>query len=377
LHFANLSFTVFMNKNLIILDESQSFIQLEHKSKSEKNLAKGFLTVRANDGDMCCIVTLLSDFKKIYKNVKITNNIRKIDNLCNDYKVDLLVYGHSPRNLSKIRKIHYFDKKYLFITECHVIAPWSYKPEIAFFDLIFTFEDIPNLREKIIHINTFFAYCENVKDKIDKYYAKNKINKLTLISSYKFSLQKNQLYTKKNKLVQWYDENNANFFDLYGFGWNKKPQNIGGSFLQRLLVKCIPTLFFYIPTKKIYKGILSRKHDVLSKYLFNICFENATNIPGYITEKIFDSFITGSIPIFSGNIDKSNIPKNTYIDFNSFDSIEEAHRYLINLNEDEIKEYQYNMKSYIKREIDNDKIYSCKTMSNTVIDSIQKSNNII
>ncbi|MEG1142772.1 MAG: glycosyltransferase family 10, partial [Clostridia bacterium] len=42
-----------------------------------------------------------------------------------------------------------------------------------------------------------------------------------------------------------------------------------------------------------------------NKFKFNICFEN-TYTTGYITEKIMDSFLTGSIPIYKGanDVDK-------------------------------------------------------------------------
>lgn len=41
------------------------------------------------------------------------------------------------------------------------------------------------------------------------------------------------------------------------------------------------------------------KTEVLSKYLFNICFENDL-YPGYLTEKVFEAWTNGCIPIWRG-----------------------------------------------------------------------------
>ncbi len=46
--------------------------------------------------------------------------------------------------------------------------------------------------------------------------------------------------------------------------------------------------------------IISNKHAWLKEYKFNICFENSSN-PGYLTEKLFDSFAAGCIPIYWGD----------------------------------------------------------------------------
>ena len=48
---------------------------------------------------------------------------------------------------------------------------------------------------------------------------------------------------------------------------------------------------------------------------FAICYENARDIPGYITEKIFDCFFAGCVPIYWGGAPNvtDHIPANTFI----------------------------------------------------------------
>lgn len=45
---------------------------------------------------------------------------------------------------------------------------------------------------------------------------------------------------------------------------------------------------------------LQLKQASLSRYMFYLAFEN-TNEPGYVTEKVFDAFIAGTVPIYLGS----------------------------------------------------------------------------
>lgn len=47
-------------------------------------------------------------------------------------------------------------------------------------------------------------------------------------------------------------------------------------------------------------GFFEAKMEFLKHYKFNLCFENGTS-PGYVTEKLFDSFKAGCIPIYWGD----------------------------------------------------------------------------
>lgn len=90
------------------------------------------------------------------------------------------------------------------------------------------------------------------------------------------------------------------------------------------------------------------KYKVLSKYQFALCFENC-EYPGYITEKIFDCFICGCIPVYKGapDIDRF-IPSNLYIDMRKFSSFEELDLFLQNLTQEEITGYRKRISEYLK-----------------------------
>ena len=71
-----------------------------------------------------------------------------------------------------------------------------------------------------------------------------------------------------------------------------------------------------------YRGPAGDKLETLAGFRFSICFEN-TRFPGYITEKIFDSFQAGAIPVYLGAPDiAEHIPPDTFVhaaDHSDFD----------------------------------------------------------
>lgn len=102
--------------------------------------------------------------------------------------------------------------------------------------------------------------------------------------------------------------------DLYGRGWGKWWSR---SSMWLPYWKNRKTLI------SIYKGSCDSKFEVLSQYRFCLCFENMA-MRGYVTEKIFDCFYAGTIPLYLGASDISElVPRNAYIDCRDFTTWEE------------------------------------------------------
>lgn len=116
--------------------------------------------------------------------------------------------------------------------------------------------------------------------------------------------------------------------DLYGVGWDK-------------------TSYSFVKTS--YLGMCDKKKEVLQNYKFSICFENAKGYPGLITEKIFDCFAAGTVPIYYGapNV-QDYIPKSCFIDFQNFKNYEELYQFLITITESEYQNYLDAAKAFIK-----------------------------
>lgn len=93
------------------------------------------------------------------------------------------------------------------------------------------------------------------------------------------------------------------------------------------------------------------KRETLNGYRFCICFENS-KIPGYVTEKIFDCFAAGCIPIYWGapNI-KKYIPENCFIDYELFLSDEALYLYLKNMSEEEYQQYIDSISNFLESDL--------------------------
>jgi hypothetical protein len=81
------------------------------------------------------------------------------------------------------------------------------------------------------------------------------------------------------------------------------------------------------------------KHKTLRNYKFALCIEN-TEFPGYITEKIFDCILCGTIPVYRGAPDIDNfIPPGVFIDLRKYSSFNELEQYLNNLSPEQSEAY--------------------------------------
>lgn len=154
-------------------------------------------------------------------------------------------------------------------------------------------------------------------------------------SFYPFTLihpEVRELYSERIKAIEFFEKTIPDSFSLYGRGWNKPKKH------------SIKERFFGFKTFTIYKGEVVNKIAVLSHFKYCLCFENLTNVNGFITEKIFDCFKARCVPIYWGADDITRyIPKNCFIDFRDFRDYEKLLKYLRALNENSYRRYIENI----------------------------------
>ena len=156
---------------------------------------------------------------------------------------------------------------------------------------------------------------------------------------------------------------------MYGTGWDY--YFFKGPKLIRALNRIKPITKLFAPKFPSYKGKVASKKEVLQKYKFSICFENARDIPGYITEKIFDCFFASCIPIYWGaNNIEEHIPKNCFIDFTQFSDLEEMYQYLITMPDSVYQNYLNNIHFYLNSGASHQ--YSISYFSNKIVSIILK-----
>lgn len=267
---------------------------------------------------------------------------------------DIVIYASNmPRILPNPENI---EKSYLILSESAFIRPDNYDVEKhAFFEKVFTWSDDLVDGEKYIKLNYAHAFPEHLnkdltnKKKLCVLIAGNKKPKPALDEE----LLALDLYNEREKAIRWFEANHLQDFDLYGVGWDK--YRFTGPKIIRALnrIPLLPQLAQKLAGRSYpsYKGMIEHKKPVMEQYKFSICYENARDIPGYITEKIFDSFFAGCVPVYWGANNVTDfIPKNTFIDKRDFPSYEDLYRYLKSMSDAEYLAYIFNIEAYLKSE---------------------------
>lgn len=212
------------------------------------------------------------------------------------------------------------------------------------FDRIFTWNEdwVDNEKYFLLRLAYDLSIYNNQKDFFERKF-------LTMIAGAKSSKHPGSLYKARYNLIKWFSKFYSNEFDLYGFFWPKRFHPLFQSRFKTL----IPIIFrkglsYFFPPNRVYRGTISNKREVLANYKYSICYENIEGLNGYITEKIFDSFCAGCVPVYWGakNINKL-IPKNCFIDKRDFSDVEHLYKYLKSITKDDFEKYQRNIYEYI------------------------------
>lgn len=248
---------------------------------------------------------------------------------------DVVIYIDMPKILPNKKSI---EKSFLFIFESELIRPDNWViTKHDFFKMIFTWNDD--------YINNIKYFKMNFTHKIlDIVNLDIKEKLVTLIAGNKTSNHQKELYSERLKAIRWFEKFQYKDFDFFGMGWNK-------FFLKRpfiILNRYSNITQIALKRFKTYKGIVISKKATLSKYKFAICYENARNIPGYITEKIFDCFFAGCVPIYLGapNITEY-IPKECFINKNDFTNYDDLYIFLKTMSDDKYNLYISAIKQYL------------------------------
>lgn len=236
---------------------------------------------------------------------------------------------------------------YLVLFESEVIKPsgWRFS-EHRKFRKVFTWNDdlVDGIKYFKINFPLKFPTNRHSYKKEQKQFHEKKL--CVLIAGNKKVKHELELYTEREKTIRWFEKNAIEEFDFYGVGWNKRTSS--NRFLRyffrrfNIIDKLSP------PKYPSYKGAVENKKETFSNYRFAICYENAKEISGYITEKIFDCFFSGCIPIYWGapNI-TDHIPENCFIDRRAFNSHEDLYEYIKRMDESEYMRIKKNIEDYL------------------------------
>ena len=107
----------------------------------------------------------------------------------------------------------------------------------------------------------------------------------------------------------------------------------------------------------------------MKKYKFSIAYENIKDETGYITEKIFDSFFAGCVPIYLGadNITEY-IPKNCFIDQRDFKNYDSIYDFMVKMSADDYLNYLNNIDKFLKS--DKAQVFKIEYFAKTIVNEI-------
>lgn len=136
-------------------------------------------------------------------------------------------------------------------------------------------------------------------------------------------------YSERKKLIDYFECKQLGEFDFYGGGWPNTYKNYRGS----------------IPANGDLRGT---KIQVTKNYKFDICYENSKNLNGYISERIFDAFLAGCVPVYMGapNI-LDYVPAECFIARKDFKSDDELYKSIKNMNKETYNTYIDNINKFL------------------------------
>lgn len=234
----------------------------------------------------------------------------------------------------------------LIASESLAVLKENCNPKIlSLFNHVFTYDDNLLKNKPSTRISKFNYTFDFPDEIISNDFCSNKL--LCLIQSNKRSSHRHELYSERVRIIRWFEKHHPSKFSLYGQNWDK-PEKAMVPWFRRKILHHGPWKRIFAKPFRSYKGLVESKHEIFKKFKFSLCFENVADISGYITEKIFDAMLAGSVPVYRGADNISDyIPQDCFIDYRKFDSINNLYQFLANFTVEDYLKFIYAVNIFI------------------------------
>ena len=249
-----------------------------------------------------------------------------------------------------------------FAVECPIVEPSEYRAlreARHVFKRIYSWTDSRSLEpfvgvpldcQQFYWPQAFDQVHENIWSRTDRKF-------LVMINANKLPrIYDRELYTERMRAIAYfaqYDE-----IDLFGPGWNEPPIRVGRTWVPYTVkrfhraglrwwdrVHPDPGL---VAARRVYRGVAASKSETVGQYTFALCFENMI-LKGWITEKIFDCFYSGTVPVYWGDPEiEKTIPTSCYVDMRQFSGYPDLRAFLKSRTSDQIQAYREAARAYLK-----------------------------
>ena len=160
---------------------------------------------------------------------------------------------------------------------------------------------------------------------------------LTMVAPYKTSKKIGQLYAERELAAKHFD---GKAFEFYGANWEENK----------------------------YRSYRKDAPD-LKNYRFVLCYEDMGGVKGYITEKIFNAFAAGCVPIYLGATNITDyIPQECFIDRRDFASDDELYAFIESMDKSTYENYLAHIRTYLSSE--KAQLFSLKYFQVVFLDAI-------
>lgn len=164
---------------------------------------------------------------------------------------------------------------------------------------------------------------------------------LTMVAGNKVSEYPDELYSARRDSIAYFETQHPSEFDLYGIGWNNASTVPSSRTKTRRTTDCHSS----------FRGPVANKWEVLPRYRFALCYENVSNQPGYVTEKIFDCMRADCVPVYWGAPNVAEyVDSQAYIDRRRFESDADLACFLAEMSEARYEEYRRAIRQYLQSE---------------------------
>jgi alpha(1,3/1,4) fucosyltransferase len=249
-----------------------------------------------------------------------------------------------------------------FALECPIVEPSIYRalPQVQrYFKRIYSWSDSVSL-ERFVGESVrceSFCWAQSFDDVHEALWSNTDRKFLVMINANKLPrLYWQELYTERMRAVEFFSRTDD--IDLYGKGWDKPSMRVGKTWMpytfRRIHYEMIRQWQRIRPNpllqaaQRAYRGVADSKSETLARYKFALCFENSI-LKGWITEKLFDCFFAGTVPIYWGAPDiTERVPANCFIDMRRFSGYQELREFLKSLSEKHIQEYKVNARAFLR-----------------------------
>lgn len=296
--------------------------------------------------------------------------VRSLANLDNP---DLIICFDVPAQQITSLIRYPFNRLVLFIFEPPSVVKQNFEKQYhTLFNEVYTWND------DWVNNSTHFKFYQpaEIEPMIDDIVDFDQKKLCLLVTANKSSNYKDELYSGRLKAAAFFDKFHPDEFDFYGVSWGREgyryktfrgpiqegqmyedvftqctcPESMrttvkrGKGELQDCInAGCTPKVeYMAVPTN------IGSMTDYMKKYKFCICYENNKGLAGYITQRIFNCFKAGCVPVYWGasNIEK-HIPKGCYILKTDFPTYEALYDFLKNMSKETYDTYISNIRAYL------------------------------